>query len=632
MKKTETYQGIFKGHRLGFGFVKSLNDDFSPDIFIPKNATKQAIEGDLVQIEVTSRASKKGPEGKVTEILERKHTDLGGLVTETTQKSAKVFSPLLGLDKEIEVPLTKGLKLNVGDRIELSLLSSSKSSKILKGQFKKYLGHIKEASCDVDAAISEFVLSKNFPKAVLQEVSKYPKKIIPSQYPNHKDYQDLLCITIDPDTAKDFDDAISLEKSPKGHWVLGVHIADVSYFVPKDSALDQEAFKRCNSTYFPARCLPMLPSELSDNLCSLKPKVPRLAISTFMVLDSEGKLLSYRIERSVIKSRQRFTYKQVKKILDGKEKSPLKKHLLDLQEVALKLKALRIKRGCIDMALDEAVVLVDDQGHPKGIEIVEYDITHQMIEEFMLKTNEVIAKHLSDKGQQIPYRIHEPPKSDNLKEFTQMALTFGYKLSTPPKQEQLQALFQEIKGKEHEHQLSVAFVRCMKLAVYSPENQGHYGLQLDYYCHFTSPIRRYVDLVIHRELFNPASSDPIKEICEKCSDQERLSAKAESRVRLLKILRYLQAENSRKTKTPTYKGLITKVKPFGVFFEIPFLLLEGFVHISKLGDDYYIFKEKSTSIIGQDLGERLEIGQSITLKVQHICLITQEVEWKRSSS
>lgn len=627
MAKKNTYSGIFKGHRLGFGFVKSLNGEYSPDIFIPKSATAHAIEGDLVEVEVTSRESKKGWEGKVTNIAERKHQLIAGIVTEVFSKKAILFCPLLGMSKEVEVPIKPPLKLKIGDRISIELKKWKSNQKKVEGFFKSYIGNISDPSCDITAAIAEFILREKFSDEIKTYLKKLPTEIIPKHYPDREDLQDLECFTIDPETAKDFDDAVSLEKDKQGNWVLGVHIADVSYFVQEGSPLDQEASKRCNSTYFPGRCVPMLPSELSDNLCSLKPRVPRLAVSTFMTFDEEGALLDTRITRSIIKSKNRFSYEQVKEILDKKKKSPFYNSLKQLESMALILKSVRRKRGCLDLALSDTQIIVDKKGVPTGIEVVEYDITHQMIEEFMLKNNEVIAKHLSDKGYEIPYRIHEPPKSDNLRDFVQIAETMGFKLSMPPTKDELQDLFDEVKGSEKEHQLSVSFIRCMKLAIYSPENQGHYGLRLEYYCHFTSPIRRYMDLVVHRRLFDESSLTDFRDISERCSDAERLSAKAETSVRTLKIIRYLEIKQTH--PRPIYKAVVTKIKHFGIFFELPDILLEGFLHISKLGRDYYLFNEKSSSIIGEKTGDSLHIGQKIEVKVDLICLITQEVQWRR---
>lgn len=623
MQKKQHITGIFRSHRLGYGFVKSNLKNTNMEVFIPKNSTKFAVEGDLVKVNVLGKDFK-GYEGEVIEILQRRLKYIGGTMIEKTSTIGYILSPLLGPNKQIEFVLPKTEKLCVGDRI-LVQLDTKGSKKKIKGRFKSYIGKISDANIDSDAAVAEFALREDFPEEVLQEVKKLPKEIDPKKYPDREDLQNLVTFTIDPETAKDYDDAISFEKTKNGHFELGVHIADVSFFVQKDTPLDQEAFLRCNSTYLPDRCISMLPKELADNLCSLKPHVPRLTVSTLMTFDGEVELLSYRICRSIIKSCQRFTYEQVKDILDQKIEHPLYAKLKEVEQMALILKEGRRKRGCIDLALADSKMILDKTGIPIQIKKIDYDITHQMIEEFMLKNNETIAKHLSDKGIVIPFRIHEEPKSDNLQSFIQMAGTLGATISATPTQEELQQLFESIKGSSVEHYLSVHFIKCMKLAYYSPDNIGHYGLQLQYYSHFTSPIRRYVDLVIHRQLFEPSNDILINEIADRCSDQERLSAKAENAVKELKMMRYFKI----RPITEVYHGIITKVKPFGLFFELPELLYEGFIHVSDLGDDYFIFDEQNCRFRAERGKISFQVGKNINVRLKSIDLVHREIEWMR---
>ena len=621
MKKQQTITGLFRSHRVGFGFVKSNSKGFDFEVFIPKNATAFAVEGDLVKVEVLGKDAK-GFEGKVLEIIERKLRHIAGVVTALSGKKGYLLSPLLGPSKEVEFTLPKK-ELRVGDRILIEL-DARNSKKRFKGKFKKYLGQIKDPLIDTSTAISEFSLKENFPRDVLAEVKKLPLEIDPKSYPDREDLQKLTTFTIDPETAKDYDDAISLKRTKKGQYELGVHIADVSFFVEEGSALDREASMRCNSTYFPDRCVSMLPKELADNLCSLKANVPRLAVSTLMTFNESGELLNYRITRSIIKSCKRFTYEEVKEILDGKKKHKLHKNLVELEKLALILKQARKTRGCIDLALADSKMILDKSGVPKAIEKVDYDITHQMIEEFMLKNNEVIAKHLSDKEIPIPFRVHEEPKPDNISNFAQIATMLGASLKGAPSQEDLQKLFESIKGSKIEHYMSIHFIKCMKLAYYSPENLGHYGLQLDFYCHFTSPIRRYVDLVIHRQVFKKLKDVNILEIADRCSDQERLSAKAESSVRELKMIRYFKKQKPGQI----YSAIVTKVKHFGLFFEIPELLYEGFVHVSELGDDYFIFDEKKGRFKGERKKKSFQVGKKLKVQIKSIDLILREIEWR----
>lgn len=624
MKKSkQSVKGIFKSHRLGFGFVAPDPKEFAFEIFIPKNSTLFAVEGDLVKVQIVGKDAK-GYEGKIVEIIDRKLKNLGGTITEIMGPKAFLQCPLLGPSKEIEFAIPKGQTLRKGDRVELTL-NPKKCKKRILGKFKKYLGKIEDATIDTEAAITEFGLRSAFPQDVLDEVKNLPLEIDPKQYTDREDLQDLICFTIDPETAKDYDDAISLEKTKNGNYELGVHIADVSYFVREGSAIDKEAFFRCNSTYFPDKCVSMLPKELADNLCSLKPNVPRLAVSTMMTFDADGEMLSYRIARTIIKSRERFSYEQVKEILDQKYKHPLSHKIVELEKMALILKQKRKERGSIDLSLADSKVMLDPEGMPIEIKVIEYDITHQMIEEFMLKNNEVIAKHLSDRNVSIPFRIHEEPKADNISSFIQLVETLGVEISKTPTQKDLQALFDDIKGSHLENYLSIHFIKCMKLAYYSPTNIGHYGLQLQYYCHFTSPIRRYVDLVIHRRVFNEIKEVNVLEIAERCSDQERLSAKAENSVRDLKMLRYFKL----KKNNLVYEGIITKLKPFGIFFEIPELLYEGFIHVSSLGNDYYVFDEINSRFKGNNSHETFEVRKKIKVKTKLINFISREIEWER---
>ena len=624
MSDIKQIKGVFKSHKVGYGFVKSIDPSFTEDVFIPKDYTLGAIEGDVVLIEISSKRSKKGWEGKVLDVVERKHTDLGGVVTQVEGKHAYVSCPLLGVDKEVKIVIPKDQELKRYDRISIQLKNDKSSNKVVLGSFEKYLGSLYDATCDTPCALVEYTLRHKFPKAVLDEVKALPQEIIAKDYPDHKDIQNLECFTIDPDTAKDYDDAISIEEK-NGNTVLGVHIADVSHFVKDGTALDDEAYLRCNSTYFPDTCIPMLPSALSDNLCSLKADLPRLAVSTFMTFDKDGNLKNTHIQKSIINSRKRFTYKNVLMILEGKKESPFKESLEKLKVLALKLKSKRKARGCVDLALSDSKLMLDSKGIPEGIEVIEYDITHQMIEEFMLKNNEVIAKTLSDKKIAIPFRVHEPPKEDSLLDFMHIAESMGFKFSSKVTQSEIQALFEEIQGTPFEHQIAVNYIKCMKLAYYQIDNLGHFGLQLEYYSHFTSPIRRYVDLVIHRTLFDQKAQESLKDICDRCSDQERLSAKAEGSVRTLKLLRYFQ--KLEKDKRNTYTGYITKVKHFGVFFEIPEMLYEGFIHISRLGRDYYIFNDAKQAIVGERSREKLTVSKEVKIKIKNIDMLAREIEW-----
>jgi len=614
--------GTISVHPKGFGFVKN---EQGPDIFIPKHALIDAVDGDTVEVEVSANLSPKGPEGSIVAILKRSRTHLAGTVTGKSGHHFIAYSPLLGLEKQILVKSTK--PLHVGDRIICKVENWNHETNAVEALLDRHIGHISDPSIDIQAAIEEFELPDGFSKEALLEAKSYGKTVLPADIQGRRDLTDWECVTIDPDTARDFDDAITLTKDANGHFHLGVHIADVSHYVKVGMHLDKEAFLRCNSTYFPGACDPMLPEELSNELCSLKPNVHRLTQSIFAEFDPAGHLVKWEIARSVIQSAKRFTYKEALEVLESKTNSPHAPLLNRMVELCHLLKQKRMTRGSIDFSMPDDVILVDKKGVPLRIERIEYDVTHQMIEEFMLKANEIAAMHLSHKGKSLIYRVHEQPSSDSFNDFYTFARSLGFHLPATPNHRDIQQLFKEAKDSPLLPQLSVSFIRSMRLAAYSPENIGHYGLALEHYCHFTSPIRRYTDLVIQRLLFDELPPDTdLEAIATACSEKERISFRAESSVKTLKKLR-LAATYFTEDPTQSYPALITRVKPFALFFEIPRFGLEASLHISQLGHDYYEYNAVQMSFRGARTGKTFTVGQPIEVKLDRIDFILQKTEW-----
>lgn len=622
--------GLLHLHPRGFGFVKPNEPTtFLEDIFIPKHQTMNAIDGDSVEVLVnTEFVSEKGPEGRIITILNRARSHLAGIITEISRNGTSyAYAPLLGTSQKIIVETNKESSLSLGDRVVLEVLDWGTKDSPTTCKFCEHLGNISDPSCDITAAIEEYELRKDFPKKVVEEAQKFGKTVPLSEIRKREDLRSLTCFTIDPDTAKDFDDAVSLSKDEKGHYHLGVHIADVSHYVQSGSALDEEAKMRCNSTYFPGFCLPMLPRELSDNLCSLKANVNRLTVSILMEFDPEGTLANYRITRTVIKSTKRFSYREAKAVLDGTKTSPHLKTLHLMVELCKQLKKKRYERGSIEFGLPELVILVDEKGMPTKTDYVVYDITHQLIEEFMLKANETVAWHLSQQGKDLTFRVHDEPAEENLKDFSSLAAAFGFHLSSTPTPKDIQKLFDEAMDTPFGTHLATSYIRRMRLAMYSADNIGHYGLSLTHYCHFTSPIRRYVDLVVHRILFGTAlDKKAIENIAGHCSEQERISAKAENSVVLLKKLRLLD-RFYKENPLRQYDAIVTKIKNFGVYFEIPDIMLESYLHVSELENDYYIFDEKSMSLSGRRYGQCYKAGDKITVMLKTVNFIALESKW-----
>lgn len=626
----DVVKGLLKLHRRGFGFVTLENPSlYDQDIFIPKHLTQNAVDGDIVEVEINPLAiSEKGPEGKIISILKRGRTHLAGIVREIEwQGDMLAYAPLLGSEQRIVIAPTEEFKLHIGDRIVMEVIDWGSKDTETVCKVSHYLGHISQPECDIPAAIEEFDLRSDFPMEVIKEARSFGSQVSRKDIEGREDLRDLECITIDPDTAKDFDDALTLTKDKKGHYRLGVHIADVSHYVKHGSALDIEAKSRCNSTYFPGACIPMLPGTLSENLCSLRPNVNRLAVSVMMEFDKTGELLQFQFYRSVIKSNKRFTYKEAKQVLEGEKKSPHSELLKLLVELCLLLKKKRYERGSIEFALPELAIHVDEQGNPTRTEYISYDITHQLVEEYMLKANEVVATHLSKQGQDITYRVHEEPSGENMKDFVMLAHAFGFKLSEKPSSRDLQNLFDEALQTSFGTFLATSYIRRMRLAIYSPQNIGHYGLGLTHYCHFTSPIRRYVDLVVHRILFGDTLEySNIESIAHHCSEQERVSEKAENNVKLLKKLRLIE-KLAKEDPNKQFEAVITRVRNFGVYFEVLDFMLEGFFHLSELHDDFYKFDEGKTLLYGVYSGATFFVGDKISVMMKDVDLILLQAQW-----
>lgn len=630
----EVVSGILRMHPKGFGFVIPDNPSLCPqDIFIPKHLTDNAVDGDHVEVLINLDAvSEKGPEGRIHSILNRARKHIAGTIRNISGKGEiMAYVPLLGNTRPVVVQAAPEQHLKIGDRVILQVETWGNEREPTLCQVSHVIGNISDPSIDVAAAVEEFDLRSLFPKKAVDQARAYGKTASAKELQTRVDLTKNECFTIDPDTAKDFDDALNISKDRKGNFKLGVHIADVAHYVKSGTALDQEAILRCNSTYFPGTCVPMLPEELSNELCSLKPNVIRLTVSVLMEFDKEGTLKKYEIVRSFIESVKRFTYFEAKDVLDKKKKSPHSKALHDMVELCTLLKQKRSERGSIDFALPELVVVVNPKGEPEGMKKIEYDITHQLVEEFMLKANELVAVELNKRGKELIYRVHEVPQEENFNDFLQFARTLGLSVPLKPTPVELQALFHKAKETPYFQQLSVAFIRSMRLAQYSPDNVGHFGLALEHYCHFTSPIRRYSDLVIQRLLFDEEEEDlNLSAIARQCSDQERVSFRAEMSVKTLKKLRLLQ-KYYKNDPQHEFVAIVTKIKPFGLFFEVQELMFEGFLHISELENDYFIYDEKNGVLFGRSSGKTHRSGETIKVRLTHIDLILLEAGWSLSA-
>ncbi len=640
-----TVCGRLSVHPKGFAFLQSDDELDIPhwrgELFISKSNRLGAIQGDVVRAQVyTHNISPKGPEGRILTVLHRQHqTAIATLAEELPNRCFAANSSLFP-GKMISVNAPQKIRAAVGDRVLFRLAVENQDApqsgngaleQASAGTIEKNLGSIDNAALDIPIAVIEFGLKDRHSKGAIDEARAFGNEVLAQDKVGRADLRSWEIFTIDPETAKDFDDALSLQVVGN-RYQLGVHIADVAHFVAAGSKLDQEAVERSNSTYFPGICLPMLPHELSDHLCSLKPQVERLTVSVLMQFDESGELLHHVIERSIIKSQSRYSYQQAREMIEGRATGPHLQTVLKMVELCKILKERRKERGSIDLAVPEWVVKCDEGGSPTDMELHEYDFSHQLVEEFMLKANEVVAKSLSDRQLPLIYRVHESPADEVMDSFATFAAAFGCELKSPIDSHQLQKLFSDVKDEFFAPQLFVSYIRSLKQAMYDVQNVGHYGLCLEHYCHFTSPIRRYADLTVMRTLFakdNQIAGCNLSSIAQNCSERERISARAEMSVLTLKKMRLLKAKLL--AGQSAFKALITKVRPFGIYFELHALMLEGFLHVSNLGNEYFQFDVKEQVLRGKS-GSEFASGAAICPHLKSVDLISMQTHWSLAES
>jgi ribonuclease R len=481
--------------------------------------------------------------------------------------------------------------------------------------------------------IRKFHLPVDFPRDVLDQAERIPDKINPGQLEGREDLRKEFIVTIDPDDARDFDDAIQVEKSKSG-WRLGVHIADVAAYVEPGSALDREARRRGNSVYLPDRVIPMLPERLSNGVCSLNPGVDRLTHSVFIHFDKNGMAKSARFTRSVIRSAHRLTYKQAYAVLTAPPRDQLGERLHTAWELASLLRRKRFEHGSLDLDFPEVKVWVDKEGRPIKLERVENDESHQLIEEFMLAANEAVARELKKRAIPTIYRVHENPDLEKLAEYREFVLSFNYRVGDLTHRAELQRLLASIQGKPEEQALKIALLKSLKRARYSAQPLGHYGLAKANYLHFTSPIRRYADLVVHRALgrdgaarrpYNPDVAE-IASIAEHISATERNAADAEIDAAQMKKLQFFQRQLDERNPQ-IFRAAIVDVRNYGLMVELPDALITGLVHVSSLTDDFYLFEPARRQLIGRRSRKRFSVGDQVSVFVARVDVFKRQVDF-----
>lgn len=607
----------------GYGFLIQDGDD----IHIDKDKLNGAVNGDLVVVEIITKNKGKKAEGRVIRIAER---DFGLLVGEFYTENDRYLLKLDDKKLKINVELTKESSKDAVDGHKVAVKISKKiNNENYIGDIVKILGHKNDPGVDIVSVLYKFGINNVFSEEIEKELESIPNEVSEEEKKGRKDLREEFIYTIDGDDTKDIDDAISISKLDNGNYKLGVHIADVSYYVRKDTALYNEAYDRGTSVYLVDRVIPMLPHKLSNGICSLNPNEDRLTISCVMEINNNGDIVSHEIFESIIRSRIQMTYKKVNSILEKNEVpegyEEYKDSLLLMNELAKILRKNKEKRGYIDFDVDEAKIIVDDTGFPVEIKLRDRGAGERLIEDFMIAANETVATHIYYMKLPFIYRVHDKPEEDRVKEFLAFLSSLGYKTNADLKkinQQMFQKILYDLKDKEEFPILSSLMLRTMQKAVYQIDNIGHYGIGSKMYTHFTSPIRRFPDTTVHRllrtYLFNNDISehtvdllhDELIPLCEHSSEKERASIDCERDIDSMKMAEYMTKHIGEE-----FEGLISGITNFGLFVQLP-NLIEGLVYISDIPGDYYNFDERRMQMIGSNKNIIYKIGQKLKVRVK----------------
>lgn len=646
-EKMDLETGTFQAHPQGYGFVIPEKKG-KTDIFISARGRLDAMNGDKVVARVSPPASKKKAAGKregvIIRILERAHTRVVGAYGLPNPKTGGYgfvasHDPRLTLDLVVSRENAGAAK--DGDIVSAEIISYPLRGRPPEGRILRVIGKAGDPGIDSELIIEQYELPVKFTPATVREAGSIPQQVTPAMRKGRKDLRDLPTVTIDGEKARDFDDAISIQKLRTGYR-LWVHIADVAHYVREGTVLNEEAYQRGTSVYLPDRAIPMLPEALSNGICSLNPNLDRLTLTCEMDISPNGEIQHYDIYESVINSNERMTYTAVREILTDRDPLQRKRYSALLAEFELMeelmniLRLKRAKRGSIDFDLPEPQIVLDLQGRMTDIIRAERNMAHQIIEEFMLAANETVAGHIERKEAPFIYRIHEEPAEDRLSDLVEFLATLGITLPQAGriKPLHLQKALAKAKGTPEETLINTVLLRTMKQARYSEKNDGHFGLAAETYTHFTSPIRRYPDLIVHRvlkadmrgELKDPAYTDRLAETLPEaaahCSRRERTAMEAERDVVAMLKLRFMEDKVGE-----TYEGIITGTAQFGFFVQLKELFVEGLVHVSTLADDYYHYVEKLHCLRGERRKRTYRIGDAVRVSVDRVDTARKRIDF-----
>ena len=635
-KQLKLVTGRLQSFAKGFGFVIPDESD-AVDVFVEGRDFLSSIHGDRVTVRVEGQKKWGKPQGKIVKLIERGHSQIVGRL-ELSQYGYYLIPDEKRIFQDISISPKKVNAAKPGQKVVVEILEDKKKGNYLEAQVIKVLGFPNELGVDIESVIAKYELPGEFPKKAVQIAEWLSKQPINTE--DRVDFRDLTIITIDPEDAKDLDDAISLECTSDGHYHLGVHIADVSYYIKEGDLLDQEAYKRGTSVYLVDRVVPMLPPQLSNGICSLHPGVDRLAYSCMMEFDENGNQVRSYFADSIIKTNYRLNYEEVQSVYDGNDKEVRVKYkeimpLLGwIKELALKLRKNRATKGSVDFNIPETKVILDHKGKPIELRKIENTLSHQVIEECMLAANETVASFMAHKQLPFIYRVHPSPNVDKLRLFADFIRELGYKLkiTDPMESKQLQQLVQAAKGKPEERLINNLLLRSMQEARYAVENIGHFGLAKSYYTHFTSPIRRYPDLIVHRYLrktlrksFVPEDRAKLEarlnDICQQSCRMERTSMEAERESIQIKKIEYMLTQMGK-----VFHGVISGMMPFGFFVELQEVMVDGLVSMDALGADEFIYLEEEHVIKGRKSKVSFRLGDRVKVRVVRVDQEARELD------
>jgi ribonuclease R len=637
--KTASVTGVIDLTQSGYGFVKT--DEFPEDIFVSMKNLNHALHGDQVKVHIFARKKQSRPEGEVVEIIERARKTFVGII-EISKNFAFLVADGKQMPYDLFIPLRSLNGAKNGQKAIARITEWPAGGKNPIGEVTEVIGFPGSNETEMHAILAEFELPYKFPEDVEAVAGRLPVEIPDSEYKKRRDFRNVPTFTIDPKDAKDFDDALSLHKLPNGHWEVGVHIADVTYYVELKSILEEEARVRATSVYLVDRVVPMLPEKLSNNVCSLRPFEEKLCYSAVFEMDDNAKVISEWFGRTIIYSRRRFAYEEAQEVIDTGE-GDMREEILKLHTLAQKLREQRFKSGSIAFERDEVRFDIDPTGKPLRVYFKEFGESNQLIEEFMLLANKKVAEFCSEfgkeprpekvgKGKTFVYRIHDVPNMEKLDSFASFVHKFGYNIKTNSNKkisESLNSLLDDVKGKKEQNLIETLALRSMAKARYSTNNIGHYGLAFHHYTHFTSPIRRYPDMMVHRLLTyyleggKPPDQESYDLLCKHSSEMEKRAIDAERA-----SIKYKQVEFMSDKIGEIFEGVISGVTEWGIFVELVENKCEGLVSVRDLTDDFYELDEVNYCIIGRRSHKRFQLGDSVKVEVYRTNISKKQLDFR----